>query len=289
MTSVILAIDGSEQAEQGAHFLSQLPLSSPLEVTLVTNVFVPSHDSETVDPLLKDFRDHQEAEAKGFMGKIEGILSEKTTSVTQKIVHGHVGHSIVEVAEETKSSLIVMGAKGHSQIARVLLGSTSDYVATHAPCSVLVVRDAPVSPLDIMVAYNDTPDSEHACNEIAELDWDEATKMQLLGIVPLLQTFSQDLMPNVVQYRTEQRVAAMHHLKQGRDKFPKLADNISLEIIESPHVGEAIVNECTKRQSDLIVVGDSERGSISRMLLGSVSRFVLRHAHCSVWVSRSAS
>ena len=58
-----------------------------------------------------------------------------------------------------KADLVVIGAKGHSQIDRILLGSTSDYVATHSHCSVLVVRptglsEAPQKTLKVAVAYD---------------------------------------------------------------------------------------------------------------------------------------
>ncbi|TWU38503.1 universal stress protein [Novipirellula artificiosorum] len=291
MTNVIFATDGSQQAEQAAKFLCRLPLVGPLNLTLLTNVFIPSHDADAADPLLKDFREHQEAEAKAYLAKAESILSEKADSIGQQIVHGHIGHSIVEAAEASKCDMIVMGAKGHSGIGRMLLGSTSDYVATHAPCNVIVVRGSShheaTDPLDLTLAYNETPASQRACEEVAKLEWDASTRVHLLGVVPLFEGFSQDLMPNIVQYRTEQRVAAMRHLETGRELFPMLRDRISLDIIESPHVGESIVNECDKQGCDLVVVGDSRRGSISRMLLGSVSRFVLRHAECSVWIARS--
>ena len=44
---------------------------------------------------------------------------------------------------------------------------------------------------------------------------------------------------------------------------------------------------CEKEGIDLLVIGEAQRSSLSRLLLGSTSRFVLRHAHCSVWVARN--
>jgi nucleotide-binding universal stress UspA family protein len=53
---------------------------------------------------------------------------------------GSPAKTIMKVASKSQADLIVMGTKGLSAIARVLLGSVSTRVVQHANCSVLVVR-----------------------------------------------------------------------------------------------------------------------------------------------------
>lgn len=50
--------------------------------------------------------------------------------------------------------------------------------------------------------------------------------------------------------------------------------------------GEAIVEAATSEQVDLVVVGSHGRSGVGRMLLGSVSDFVVRRAPCPVLVVR---
>lgn len=50
--------------------------------------------------------------------------------------------------------------------------------------------------------------------------------------------------------------------------------------------GETIVTAADSERADLIVVGTHGRGSIGRFLIGSVSDYVVRHAHCPVLVVR---
>lgn len=58
------------------------------------------------------------------------------------IAVGHVGDQIVGLARERQVHLAVVGARRQGAIVRrLLLGSTSEYVLMHAPCSVLLVRD----------------------------------------------------------------------------------------------------------------------------------------------------
>lgn len=48
--------------------------------------------------------------------------------------------AILDVAEETRADLIVVGNKGMTGTRRFLLGSVPNKVSHHAPCSVIIVR-----------------------------------------------------------------------------------------------------------------------------------------------------
>ncbi len=50
--------------------------------------------------------------------------------------------------------------------------------------------------------------------------------------------------------------------------------------------GDAIVAAADSECADLIVVGSHGRSGVSRFFIGSVSDFVVRHAHCPVMVVR---
>jgi universal stress protein A len=49
-------------------------------------------------------------------------------------------HGICDLAEEQKADLVVVGSHGHRGLRRAILGSTTEAVVRHAPCSVLVAR-----------------------------------------------------------------------------------------------------------------------------------------------------
>jgi nucleotide-binding universal stress UspA family protein len=53
---------------------------------------------------------------------------------------GDPADAILDVAEETKADLIVVGNKGMTGAKRFLLGSVPNKVSHHAPCSVVIVR-----------------------------------------------------------------------------------------------------------------------------------------------------
>jgi nucleotide-binding universal stress UspA family protein len=63
-----------------------------------------------------------------------------STEVTQTI--GDAGATICAIANTWTADLIVMGRRGRTGLAEFVLGSVSNYVLHHAPCSALVVQAA---------------------------------------------------------------------------------------------------------------------------------------------------
>lgn len=65
-------------------------------------------------------------------------------AVETAVRDGEPGPAIVEEAKEWGAELVVVGARGHTGLRRLLEGSVSRYVVDHAPCPVEVVhcRDA---------------------------------------------------------------------------------------------------------------------------------------------------
>ena len=53
---------------------------------------------------------------------------------------GEAADAIIDVAEEQRADLIIVGNKGMTGAKRFLLGSVPNRISHHAPCSVLIVR-----------------------------------------------------------------------------------------------------------------------------------------------------
>lgn len=83
--------------------------------------------------------DKQIANWKDELAKYCGELPEIFQSNRPVIREGHAGEQVVKYAESAQSDLIVVGAHAVSALARILMGSTSEYILTHASSSVLVV------------------------------------------------------------------------------------------------------------------------------------------------------
>ncbi len=74
--------------------------------------------------------------------QIRSLFPNAVPDLTTEVVIGSPQRVIVETAQEWGADLIVVGSHGYGFWSRLMLGSVSNSVVHHAPCSVLVVRTA---------------------------------------------------------------------------------------------------------------------------------------------------
>jgi nucleotide-binding universal stress UspA family protein len=72
--------------------------------------------------------------------EVHPLLDEENIEWDRIVTEGYPADKICEIAETGNFDIIVLGSKGRSAIGRFLLGSISDRVVHHAPCSVCVVK-----------------------------------------------------------------------------------------------------------------------------------------------------
>ena len=69
-----------------------------------------------------------------------GPAKEAGVEVNTHPREGDPADAIIDVAEETKADMIVVGNKGMTGARRFLLGSVPNKISHHAPCGVYIVR-----------------------------------------------------------------------------------------------------------------------------------------------------
>ncbi len=138
---ILAAVDFASSAEQVCAQAAELADQFKARVTLLHVVeYLPPLDVayEPITPTDWMVDEHilvQRGEAA--LTKLAGKLG---LDGAQRVVRlGVPKHTILDVAEENKADLIVLGSHGRHGIGR-LLGSTADGVLHHADCDVLAVR-----------------------------------------------------------------------------------------------------------------------------------------------------
>ena len=282
MKRIALCLDGSTESENAARFLARMVHDEPYELIVLSILPKPEAPIEVSSAWKR-----QRSLLNESYEKIEGIFRGANVNIRQLVRVGHAGKKLVSVSKALDVDLIVLGAVGHSMVARMLLGSTSDFVATHAESSVLVVRSNAATDdnrnLNIGLAYEQSGPARAAFEEICEFKWGEQTQFDLLTVLPNEIEFSDDGAA-ILRMRRESSQAAIDGLRSELHEFAPLNSGY---LLESNHAAEAIVRFAETHGTDLLVVGETQQTPASRFLMGSVSRFVLRHAPCSVWITRN--
>jgi nucleotide-binding universal stress UspA family protein len=139
---ILVAIDGSSQANRALDFALDLAQKYSAEVLLlsvVPPVFLPI-------PSLKVIKSQAiadaSAELESFFGAVMSKAEEKAKknaglNVFTKLEHGNPDEVIIETAEYGKFDIVVMGSRGYRSYA---LGSVSSRVVEKATCPILIVK-----------------------------------------------------------------------------------------------------------------------------------------------------
>jgi nucleotide-binding universal stress UspA family protein len=138
---ILLATDGSEEAELAATVAVKLAKSTGSELHLVHVKLLPltppypevlgwREDLEWAEREARELLDEQVKKVEDAGGTVAGVhLREEFPA-----------EEIVALAEEIGADLIVEGSRGRGGIRRAFTRSVSDWVVRHARCPVLVVR-----------------------------------------------------------------------------------------------------------------------------------------------------
>lgn len=285
---VLLPIDGSAAANKAVEHVRSLSHDNPLDVIVVYVSYDPAQFS--FQPWLRDWTEQEKLLTQKILDNAKQLLEPCCQSV--KLVHGS-GASvpfILDHAQTSEVDLIVLGAKGHSTIGRILLGSVSDSVASRAKCSVLVVRsneDTHFPPKKLLLGFDKSIASREAAAELMEWNFSRDIAVNVLSAVQNPYIYATE------GYVAEPIVVSPKQLAQVGEMAERMASQIAEHFphtdshaIVADHIGEAIVQAADDDKADLVVVGDTGHTFLGELLLGSTSKYVLRHAHCSVLISR---
>jgi nucleotide-binding universal stress UspA family protein len=142
---ILLATDGTPFSEAATQALASTILPKNAEVLVLGAVepflySAPPQMSSGYAPELAPKREEQMKEAKAAVASAAKALQAAGFTVNTRIVEADPRSAILDVAEESKTDLIVVGSHGRRGIQKFLIGSVAESVARHARCSVLIVR-----------------------------------------------------------------------------------------------------------------------------------------------------
>jgi nucleotide-binding universal stress UspA family protein len=135
---VLVAIDGSPAGEKALAAAVDLAIHYQAGLTALSVAEVP----EVVGMVdeVDEIRRGAESHFKEIGEAAVRYAASRGVALRSVVVRGHAADAIVRYAEAEQINLVVVGQHGHWRIARFFLGSTSDRVSEHCPCTVMIVK-----------------------------------------------------------------------------------------------------------------------------------------------------
>jgi len=132
----------------------------------------------------------------------------------------------------------------------------------------------------MLVAYNQSPESEAAFNLALDLARQYKSELNVLSVVRLAEP------PMDVETEAELENAAAHY-KQAFNTLRKKAKDAGMDIktlVVNGHPVDQILHEVEKQGIDVLVMGHQSRGKFGKWFTGAVTDRVVDHAPCTVIV-----
>jgi nucleotide-binding universal stress UspA family protein len=188
------------------------------------------------------------------------------------------GRGLHQQAEEQGADLLVVGSCARGALGRAMLGDDTRAALNGAPCAVAIAslgyaeRAAPLA--EIGVGYDESPESRAALEIARGLAAPTDASIHALEVIAIPTYAYTGIIPPItgesVELMLQEASTRMKRLPgvQGRAAYGLTGEELA-------SFGEEL---------DLLVVGSRGYGPAKRLVLGSTSNYLERHARCSLLV-----
>ena len=278
---IIVAVDGSKFSRWATDLLLGLPLAEEPQIEIMHVVDVPTVTASLIAPsMVNRYRQGTAAVAEKKFEAAQRLTAQVLERVRDRwnrvgaiITRGPVAETIVARARKEKADLIIVGARGLSNIQRFLLGSVSQKIVTYARCPVLVVKQKIRTLKRVLVAV----DGSKAADKAVRFLRTRFVPKKLQGTV--VYVWEYPIQPHPAS-------ALMQVIAQKYSQPLARAGLKTNAMWVAGHSAQKIVKVASQKRPHLIVIGSRGLTGLNRFFLGGVSHQVVKHSRESVLVVR---
>lgn len=143
---IVVGVDGSDPSRRAVEFVAALDLEPDVHVHVVAVAEALLIPSSLPLAAREAFRSLVATVDEGQQARLREVLSQATRTLgTRARLHTHtpVGDPARQLLERAAAAdLVVVASRGLGAVRRLLLGTVSEKVLQHAPCPVLIVKEA---------------------------------------------------------------------------------------------------------------------------------------------------
>jgi nucleotide-binding universal stress UspA family protein len=219
----------------------------------------------------------EEREASGRLLESERAAADVDAELIS-VVSTTPGRGLHQQAEELRSDLLVVGSCSHGLLGRAMLGDDARAALNGAPCAVAIAaggyaaHPAPIA--SVGVGYNESPESEAALDVARELAAGTHATVRALEVVAIPTYAYTGLMPPAIG---ESMDVMLTEANARMKNLPGVEGEAAYGL-----TGEELA--AFGDRVEVLVVGSRGYGPVRRLVLGSTSDYLQRHARCSLLV-----
>jgi nucleotide-binding universal stress UspA family protein len=277
--AVVVGVDGSEPSLRAVDWAAAEAAARGLPLA-VCCVAVAGTDKQ---PMLWDGQEGVLLPADDVLRRaVRRAAATADVTVSGEVMRGDPAQQLLGRAGE--ADLLVVGARGLGAFVGMLVGSVSEHVAGLAACPVVVVHDAGSPDLPVLVGVDGSP-ANHAAVAFA---FDAAARRRV-ELVALSAAEPQWIRPalgspappaaDAAGAQDAARNRLDEALRPWTDRYPDVRVR---RVAVVGGAARALI--AASSRAGMAVVGSRGHGTLSGLVLGSVSRHLLRHAKCPVAV-----
>lgn len=279
---ILVPYDGSRHARRAVEFVAaRTPLAGREPTVWLLNVQPPLLVEFPTAASRRRLAELYAMRAERVLRPARRMLTRAGLDVRGTHLVGVPGLRIARVARSKKVDLIVMGSRGRTAAAGMLLGSVASTVLVHCDNPVLLLRDGEVpraESLRVGVAVDGSAYGEAAVRWTLEhLDlFGLRPKFELLHVVRELPLQTKTLLANLTDMSfTQEKVRALRrkeYERAVRSTLPQFAQaSVPVKKVDlTGEAGEQLAAHA-RRHLDVLVMGSHGQGMFKAAVLGSVA------------------
>ena len=214
-----------------------------------------------------------------------GVETRTATLEREESVH----RTILDYVDEHGIDCIVMGTHGRSGLEHLVLGSVTELTLRQSPVPVMTVHeDTIVDPtFDTVVVPTDGSDcATAAVRHAIDLATSTGAALHVVNVVDLGALWGGSDVAGVLDALEDAGERALESVRE-RAEAAGVSSVVGSCLSGTPH--RAIVEYAEANDADCIVMGTHGRTGLNRLLLGSVTEWVIRHTDVPVLAVREVS
>jgi nucleotide-binding universal stress UspA family protein len=279
---LIVGVDGSERSRDALALAGQLGEPGQRVVLAHVHPYGQLSDllsGESYERLVREV-------AESSLSAVQDTLRPDMERVMQLVPNRSPAAGLHDLAAEKGAALIVVGSSHRSGLGRVFAGSVAESVLAGAPVPVAVAPRGLAGSEDTIrivgCGFDGSAEAHQALGWAAEIARRRRARLEVLAVHRRI-AFGGVSSAGAFGYQSADDTLRRTFEKRMRDAIASLGDAVEIRgRLLDGDPATTLVNAST--ELDLLILGSRGYGPVRTVLLGSVSRTLVREGACSVVV-----